>query len=87
MALYTYYCPQCDKNVILNHNSSEVATMCPYCRNLNFKKILTPIRDNVVTQVYNVKPGELVKHHINKTKEDIEKIKEEMRNSFFNGDN
>lgn len=84
MPRYTYRCPVCEKISEINHAMSIDAkdVSCPKCKQKgNLKRLPSQIQAKFNDHI-KVETGELVKQHIELTKQETEKLREEFRMEY-----
>ena len=82
MPKYFYHCESCDKRFTTFHLMSETLERCEECGSEGFLKKLPVFPVNVKNKKGQKKVGEVVKTHIEETKVDIKKQKEELKKDY-----
>ena len=83
MPKYLYHCGDCDERFNTFHLMSEILEQCEKCEGKgSLKKLpLFPINLNKVDKKQKV--GDVVKHHIEEAKDEIEKDKKKLKEKEY----
>ena len=87
MPRYTYKCIVCNEQIVVQHSVNDKQTDCDLCNStaslhrvmskINLYKKPTPAETDV---------GSVVKEHIEDTREEIENMKEKLKNNWSEND-
>jgi len=83
MPKYLYKCGSCEEMYLVRHLMKEVVNVCEKCGEKDCLRKLPFFPVNLKKGKREKKVGEVVKSHIEETREEVEKEKEKMRQKEY----
>ena len=86
MPFYDYYCLDCEDKFYVRHSMNEEWKECEYCQSENIQRVVAMIGSKVDQDKYQKKVGDLVKSHIEQSKEEVKQEKQKLKRKVYEDD-